>query len=158
MKKTKTYKVPRSIARAFPQVKHVVLARRPVMVEVSAKDCADGKKLQTEECALAVATKRQFHADGVAIRLSDSYVIKGNKAIRFATPVSVAREIVSFDRHQDFAPGRYRLSAARPAWAHPGKHHQGGDNKNHGSSDRTQKVHKSSKPNHRTVRVRTVTD
>jgi hypothetical protein len=36
-------------------------------------------------------------------------LIKGNTAYRYITPESVVREIISFDRHQDFAPGDYGL-------------------------------------------------
>ena len=149
MKKVKTFKPPRSITRLFPQVKKVVHARQPVLVDVRQQDCDEGKKLQTSECALAKATKRQFKADGVAIRLSDSFIIKGNTAIRFKTPETVKREIVSFDRHKDFAPGSYRLSATPPDWDKPGKRHSEGS----GGDKDTRRKHKHF---HHTVRVRTV--
>lgn len=145
-KKPKTYKPPRSITRAFPQVTQVIHATKPVLVDVRARDCEEGKSYQTDECALAKAAKRQFKADGVAIRLSDSFVIKGKTAIRFSTPDTVKRELVSFDRHKDFAPGSYRLSPARPNWANPRKKKSDGGG---GHTRNTNKVV------HRTVRVRT---
>lgn len=149
--KQKQFKPPRSLTRAFPQVKKVIHATQPVLVDVLPRDCTEGKKLQTDECALARAAKRQFKADGVAIRLSDSFIVNGDTAIRFATPDTVKRELVSFDRHKDFAAGMYRLSPARPEWAraranlpcHGGGHSPAGRNTN-------KAVH------HRTVRVRTV--
>lgn len=145
--KQKTFLPPRSITRSFPQVKRVLHAKKPVLVEVRPSDCREGKKLNTDECALAKATKRQFKADGVAIRLSDSFIIKGSTAIRFKTPETVKREIVSFDRHHDFAAGSYRLSSAPPDWAKSRGNgsHLGGRSK---TTKRTQIVH-------RTVRVRT---
>lgn len=146
--KTQNFKPPRSITRIFPQVTRVIHAKKHVIVEVSSKDCKEGKGFQTNECALAKAAKRQFKADGVAIRLSDSFVIKGKTAIRFMTPETVKRELVSFDRHHDFAPGIYRLSPAPPQWSKSkirgvGHSHKGGHNR------------KTNTKVHRTVRVRT---
>lgn len=107
-------KLPKSIKQLFPQVEHAVDADRPVEVSVSAKDCKDAKRLNPTECALAQAARRQFKADAVVIGMSSSYVIRGKEAVRFATPISVQREIVSFDRHQDFAPGQYYLTPKSP--------------------------------------------
>jgi hypothetical protein len=141
------FKPPQSLTRLFPQVQRVVHAKKPVNVEVRPRDCAEGKKLMTNECALAKAAKRQFQADGVAIRLSDSYIVKGKTAIRFSTPETVKREIVSFDRHQDFASGIYRLSPAKPSWATPGKF--AGKKRGKQGKHRPKIIH-------RTARVRTV--
>jgi hypothetical protein len=102
-------RVPRSVTDLFPQVTKLVKSRKPVSISVNEKDCATGMKMQATECAMAKAIKRQFQADGVIIRLSTSYVIKGDKAIAFRTPDTVAREIVSFDRNHDFAAGQYHL-------------------------------------------------
>ena len=114
MKKT-TGMLPRSLKSLFPQVESLVDATKPVEVAVTRKDCKDSKRLDPTNCALAHAAKRALHADAVIIGMSTSYVIKGNQAIRFATPESVQREIVSFDRHQDFAPGEYYLTPKSPA-------------------------------------------
>jgi hypothetical protein len=148
MSKQRTFKPPQSITAVFPQVKQVIHARKAVNVTVSSEDCEVGKKASTSECALAKATKRQFHADGVAIRLTDSFIIKGSTAIRFKTPETVKREIVSFDRHKDFASGTYRLSAAPPDWAKPSRR-QGSNKPAKVKSGKTNKIV------HRTARVRT---
>lgn len=108
-KKPHALKMPRSLKNMFPNVKHAFDADKAIEVSVEQKDCKDGKKLDPENCALARAAKRELHADGVIIGLSSSYVIKGDTAIRFHTPQSVSREIISFDRHGDFAPGDYYL-------------------------------------------------
>ena len=108
-------KLPRSLQREFPNVKTCRDAKHPVTIHVIANDCKIGKRKQSAECALAVATKRQFHAEGAVIGLSYSYLIKNQKAIRFKTPETVAREIVSFDRHHDFAAGSYKLSQVSPS-------------------------------------------
>ena len=77
-----------------------------------------------------------------------SYVIKGKSAIRFATPERVQREIVSFDRHQDFAPGEYHLTPKSPS-SRLGKSHRC-EKRRPGGAGKTpkRKVHKSN------VRVR----
>jgi len=145
--KSKGPKMPgvpsRSIRRSFPQVKHVVDSTKQMGVIVQSRDCVEGKKMQASECALARATRRQYHADAAVIGLSFSYIIKGDTAVRFKTPTSVAREIVSFDRHQDFAPGKYALSPVAPtarqgAWS----------KKDHGKSHSPKRI------THHTVRVR----
>lgn len=99
----------------FPRVREVVDATRGVRVSVKPRDTIEGRKNQPTECAMAKAMRRDFDADGIIIGLSYSYLIKGEKATRFKTPASVAREITSFDRHHDFAPGEYGLSAISPS-------------------------------------------
>lgn len=116
MKTKKTsIKLPRSIKRMFPNVETAVDATRPVEVSVNRRDCKIAEKMNPSECALAKAAKRELNADGVIIGISTSYVIRGTQAIRFDTPESVRREIVSFDRHQDFAPGDYYLTPKSPS-------------------------------------------
>lgn len=116
MTKNKTrIPLPRSVKKLFPQVEYAVDADRPVEVSVSAKDCKEARRLSPDECALARAAKRELKADGIIIGMSTSYVIRGKHAVRFATPESVSREIVSFDRHQDFAPGDYYLTPKAPS-------------------------------------------
>lgn len=115
MTKKKIYiPLPRSVKKLFPQVESALDADTPIEVSVEPKDCKEGKKFNPAECALARAAKREHHADGVIIGMSSSYIIKGKQAIRFATPQSVQREIVSFDRHQDFSPGEYTLVPKSP--------------------------------------------
>lgn len=114
-KKNRLITLPRSIRRLFPNVTKAFDADKPVEVSVSRKDCKGAKKKDATECALARAARRDLQADGVIIGISSSYVIKGNNAYRFATPESVKREIVSFDRHQDFAPGDYYLTPKSPS-------------------------------------------
>jgi len=115
MAKAKSVKLPSSIRKMFPNVTSAVDASKPVEVSVSKKDCTDAKKLDPTECALARAAKRELHVDGVIIGMSSSYIIHGTVAIRYHTPESVQREIVSFDRHQDFEPGDYHLVPKSPS-------------------------------------------
>jgi len=93
----------------YPEVTSVVDATKGINVTVTAEDCFKGAKKSVNKCAMAKAFQRNF--DGAIISKSVSYLIKGAKATRYRTPESVAREIVSFDRGQDFDPGDYQLKA-----------------------------------------------
>lgn len=146
-KNPKKFILPRSLKKMFPQVTSAVDADKPIEVSVSTKDCKDAKRLNPSECALAQAARRELHADAVIIGMSSSYVIKGKVAVRFATPASVQREIVSFDRHQDFAPGDYYLTPKAPSSKlghHPSVRNRG----NHGTNKDAKRVH------HKSARVR----
>lgn len=136
---------PRSIRRAFPQVKTIIDAKHPVEVHVKDSDCDKAEPLNPAECALAKATKREFKADAVVIGLSSSYIIKGTKAIRFDTPQAVQREIVSFDRHQDFAPGSYKLVPKAPASRLGAQREYNRKKKTGGNHKPTRKIHKTIK-------------
>jgi len=142
----KTKKGHSFLRRHFPAVEEVVDAKRPVKVIVKAIDSAAGKRKRPTECAMARAMKREFDADGVIIGLSRSYIIKGKKATRYQTPHTVARELVSFDRHHDFAPGIYSLSPISPSGSASGSRT---------SSDAT-RTHPNRIVHKRTVRVRTI--
>lgn len=103
------------VRKQFPQVKKVVDADKGVRVTVTKRDSNEGRKKSPENCALAKACVREMKADGAIINVAFSYVIKGEVATRYQTSAGIAREITSFDRHQDFAPGDdYLLSAITP--------------------------------------------
>ena len=107
--------VPRSVSRLFPNVEEVRNSATSVEISVTDNDCKTGRKKAPSECALAKAAKRQYKVDGAIIGMCYSYLIKGRQATRFKTPETVAREITSFDRHHDFAPGDYKLSKCSPS-------------------------------------------
>ena len=106
---------PESIRRMFPNVTRIVDANKSVEVSVTPDDCLLALKMDPRNCAMALAAKRELKADAVVVGLSTSYLIHGTEAIRYKTPESVAREIVSFDRHSDFDPGNYYLRPYPPA-------------------------------------------
>lgn len=95
------------VQKYHPNVRRVVDAKRSIEVTVTAEDCRSAKKGEPSQCAMARAFSREF--DGAVISKAVSYLVKGKTAYRYITPQSVVREIVSFDRHQDFAPGDYGL-------------------------------------------------
>lgn len=99
------------IKRDFPKVRKIVDATETLNVTVLPQDAATGRKKDPEGCALVRACVRQRIADAAIIGIGYSYLIKGDTAVRYKTSAAVAREITSFDRHQDFAPGTdYKLS------------------------------------------------
>lgn len=99
------------LRKRSPKVTQVLDATSPIKITVKDADCKDGVGSDFSECALAKATRREFKADACLIGLSYSYVIKGKTAVRYKTPQSVSREIVSFDRHHDFDTGVYHLAS-----------------------------------------------
>ena len=103
-------KPPRSLTRLYPHVTTCTDAKRPVEIEIKARDVNAATQKDATSCAMATAICREWKADEAVIGLSYSYVIKGKTAMRFVTPSSVQREIVSFDRSKDFKPGKYHLA------------------------------------------------
>jgi len=103
------------VRKYFPNVKRVRDSRRTISVRVKPIDTKKGQKKDPGSCALARACVRELIADAAIIGVGYSYLIKKDVATRYKTSSSVAREITSFDRHQDFAPGNdYKLSRVAP--------------------------------------------
>ncbi len=104
------------VRKFFPGVERVRDSRRTIMVRVKDIDTKQGRKKAPESCALARACVREHIADGAIIGIGNSWLVKGKVATRYKTSDGVAREIVSFDRHQDFAAGvDYKLSRISPS-------------------------------------------
>jgi len=99
-----------ALKRAFPNVTTISDADESINVTVSEVDAKLADPLKHEGCAMAVACKRQLHADGAVITLSNAYIVQGTHATRYTVTEAVKREITSFDRHGDFRPGLYTLS------------------------------------------------
>jgi hypothetical protein len=110
----KMTRLPRSIRAKFPDAKYVMDATDSVQIHVTQADQKEAKPQDPYDCAMARACVREFKADGVAIGISFSYILKGDTLYRYVTPHTVSREIISFDRHQDFSTGSYRLSKVPP--------------------------------------------
>lgn len=97
------------VQRYHPEVTKVMDAKKNITIEVTEADRTAGSKKEPGACALARACERSY--DGAIISTSTIYLVKGRTAFRFRPPESVSREIVSFDRGHDFAPGQYSLRA-----------------------------------------------
>jgi hypothetical protein len=109
------------IRKYFPAVNRVADATAPILIHVKECDVDKAKKMKHNACAMAKACERDLSVDGALISPSVSYLIRGDLAIRYKTPASVGRELVSFDRHKDFRPGEYQLTAI-PKSHRIGKH------------------------------------
>src|SRR4249919_699943 len=82
----------------FPKVESVTDATKSAIVEVTQGDVDNATRKNHRICALAIACKRSFKADGIIIGLTTAWVIKGKVAYRYKLGDSVSREITSFDR------------------------------------------------------------
>lgn len=98
----------------FPRVEVVKDASERAVVEVTVSDNTHADVKSHRTCALAIACKRFFHADGVIIGLTTAWVIRGKVAMRFLNSGTTSREITSFDRKAGFDAGRYLLTPAGP--------------------------------------------
>ena len=105
----------RMVRQYFPQVTSVEDSNKPSIVEVTNADNSHADVKSHVTCALAIACKRFFKADGVIIGLTTSWIIKGKMAYRFKNADTVSREITSFDRKAGFDPGFYLLVPPSPA-------------------------------------------
>lgn len=100
----------RMVRRYFPNVTTVEDAEKPVIVEVTVADNKHSDVKSHVTCALAIACKRFFNADGVIIGLTTSWIIRGKVATRYSNAGTVSREITSFDRKAGFDAGHYLLT------------------------------------------------
>jgi hypothetical protein len=136
------------VQKFYPEVTSVTDAKRNIRVEVTKRDSNSATVKNHKGCAMAVACKRKFNATGVIISRASAYLVTGDKAVRYAVPASVSREVISFDRGAGFEEGEYQLSKPAKIPVHhgvktgKGKGHQGG-------SDADRKFH------HETTNVRT---
>lgn len=108
--------LPRRIRQLFPNAKTVSDAKESRSITVTGKDRRAGVSLEPNACALAVACKREWKVDGVWIGRTTAYVLQGTHLTRYMVPVTVARELTTFDRHSDFSLGIYRLSKIRASY------------------------------------------
>jgi hypothetical protein len=104
----------RMVRSYFPKVERVDDATKPAIVEVTKTDVANAERKNHRICALALACKRSFNADGIIIGLTTAWVIKGKIATRYHLGDSISREITSFDRGAAYDVGLYNLVPISP--------------------------------------------
>lgn len=102
------------IRQFFPQVNRVADSSKPLRVVVKECDIKNAEKGAEDNCAMAHALERELKCDGAIVRPKVAYIIRGNLAVKYSVPESVAREIVSFDRNHDFRAGEYQLTQVYP--------------------------------------------
>jgi hypothetical protein len=93
----------------------VVDARKTIRFTVTKADIEKSARKDSSKCVLAVAVKREFHADAVQIHMSRAYVKIGDRWTRYLIDARSARELVSFDRGASFEPGEYTLRMPQPS-------------------------------------------
>lgn len=83
-----------------------------LVVEVNKHDANSAKPNDPSNCAAAKAISRMMNTE-VDVHISRTYVKDKKRKvwIRYQTPQSVSREIVSFDRAAKFEPGEYSFPA-----------------------------------------------
>ncbi len=97
------------VKKFFPRVTKVSDADEDAFVEVLDKDDRNSRRKDHNGCALAVACKRTFNADGVVVSISTLYIVKKGRAVRYRLPEGARREVMSFDRGSGFSTGTYEL-------------------------------------------------
>jgi hypothetical protein len=105
----------RMVKQYFPKVETVEDATKSAIVEVTAAHLAKAVRKNHRVCALAIACKEFFTADGIIIGLTTAWVIKENVAYRYHLGDSISREITSFDRGAPYDIGFYQLCPISPA-------------------------------------------
>ncbi len=90
----------------------LVDAAEDVALVINKHDVTTSKKKDPASCAAALAGRREFKTD-VRVYMSRMYVkdAKKKRWIRFITPMSITKEIISFDRGASFEPGEYTMKA-----------------------------------------------
>jgi hypothetical protein len=101
----------KSIPRTYEGLP-VVDADEDMTLTVTPSDVAGSKKADPADCAAARSLKRTLHAEA-RVYLTRTYIKTedGKAWVRFLTPMSVGREIVSFDRGSQFECGTYVVKA-----------------------------------------------
>ena len=105
----------KDVCQKFPEAKYVADAHESIKILVRDQDIRQSTAGDHTNCAMAVACRHQLRATGAHIGMNTSYLVFGKLLLRFQTPESVRREIVSFDRNDDFRKGAFGLSRIIPS-------------------------------------------
>lgn len=76
---------------------------------ISHSDIRGASIKDPENCAAAVALRREPGVQEARVYLSRTYLKEGDKYIRYLTPRSLRDEVVAFDRGGKFEPGAHVL-------------------------------------------------
>lgn len=95
----------------------IVDSRERLLVTVTSNDVVNAKKANSKNCALARASLRLPDVCAAYFFRTAAYLEYLDRMVRYVLPVSVQKEIVSFDRARIFASGVYQLSPPPPTSA-----------------------------------------
>src|SRR5258706_13584318 len=84
----------------------VIDATNDIELHVLPVDVKGASKKNPASCAAAKAGQRELKKD-VRVFISRTYVKEKKNWVRYFTPQSASREIISFDRGSSFEPGTY---------------------------------------------------
>ncbi|HWY34245.1 MAG TPA: hypothetical protein VNX68_06330 [Nitrosopumilaceae archaeon] len=86
----------------------VIDAEESITLHVTPIDVKFANKKDPKSCAAAKAGQRELKRD-VRVFISRTYVKEKDHWVRYKTPMSAQKEIVSFDRGASFEPGEYTI-------------------------------------------------
>lgn len=90
--------------------KRVVDATKPVTINITPRDIANGDNKNPSGCAAARAAKHSIEeCISARVHVGRVYIEQDKKWVRYNTPDSLRQEIIAFDRGGTFAPGEYTL-------------------------------------------------
>lgn len=92
-------------------------AKRKLVIRVTKGDVHGAKRANHEDCAVARAIKRCFHANQVVVAKSRTYVqmAPNSEWDRYETPEAIRTEMVVLDRGAAFQEDEYTLRPLRPS-------------------------------------------
>ena len=107
----KTYITKRAQERELEEVD----ARKPLAIEVTARDIKLAKARNSKDCALARAVKRAMPVKAAFFLRGTAFLEYADKMVRYRIPSSVQKEIRRFDsKDKTMAVGEYVLSPVTP--------------------------------------------
>lgn len=90
-----------------------------VKIVVTDDDIVRAKKANSKHCALARAALRLPEVNAAYFFRSVAFIEYPDRMVKYVLPMSVQKEIVSFDRARVFAPGVYQLSPIPASLSRP---------------------------------------
>lgn len=90
----------------------LVDSKKDLVVTVTQKDISKGVRKNPKCCAFSRAVRRENQKVGRAfVFMSSAYLEIGKQLVRVIVPQSVQKELVSYDRGGDMAPGEFTFKA-----------------------------------------------
>jgi hypothetical protein len=90
-------------------------ATKPITLKITNTDVRMSHVKQPGACAAAKCCMRQMGVKAARVHVGRSYLLIGNKWLRYITTPQLRQEIIAFDRGGTFEPGDYTLNPI-PAW------------------------------------------
>ena len=122
--------------------KQVVNASKPVTINITPRDVANGDNKNPSSCAAARAAKHSIEeCISARVHIGRVYIEQDKKWVRYNTPDALKQEIIAFDRGGTFQPGEYILRPVSEGETAEGRARKRGD-KNRDRSSHTRNPRK----------------